>query len=105
MARQADPQMITANRLRDGEVIWWNAGRWVEALAEGEVFPDPAAADAALEAAKAFVRSNVVVNPYLFDVRLEAGHIRPVKEREIIRAAGPSVAKHHGKQAQGARHV
>ncbi len=105
MAKQADPQMITANRLRDGEVVWWNAGRWVEALAEGEVFPDPTGADAALEAARAFVRDNVVVNPYLFDVRFEAGAIRPVKEREIIRAAGPSVALHHGKQAGRTPHV
>jgi hypothetical protein len=105
MAKQADPQMLTANRLRDGEVVWWKSGQWVTTLAEGEVFADPAAADAALEAAKAFVRDNVVVAPYLFDVRLEAGRILPVKEREIIRAAGPSVARHHGKQALGARHV
>ena len=88
MAKQADPQMITANRLRDGEV-----------------FPDPAAADSALEAAKVFVRDNVVVNPYLFDVRLQGGAIHPVKEREIIRADGPSVALHHGKQAGRAPHV
>ncbi len=97
------PQMITANRLRDGEVVWWKAGQWVTALADGEVFQDPKAADQALEASMAFVRENVVVNPYLFDVRLEDGTLRPVKEREIIRAAGPSVRMDTGKQAQGNR--
>lgn len=95
------PQMITANRLRDGEVVWWKAGQWVTALADGEVFEDPKAADKALEASMAFVRENLVVNPYLFDIRLVGGAIRPVKEREIIRAAGPSVRTDTGKQAQG----
>ena len=93
------PQMITANRLRDGEVVWWNAGRWVMSLAEGEVFAEPKAADSALEQAVASVRDNTMVNPYLFDVRVEGGVIKPVKEREIIRAAGPSVRTDTGKQA------
>lgn len=97
------PQMITANRLRDGEVVWWSRGQWVTALADGEVFQDPKAADTALEAAMAGVRDNVVVTPYLFDVREEAGKRVPVKEREIIRAAGPSVRTDTGKQAGPAR--
>ena len=59
------PQMLTANRLRDGEVVWWTHGAWVEALKDGEVFADQAMADAALKAADAFVQKNVVVNPYL----------------------------------------
>jgi hypothetical protein len=92
-------QMITANRLRDGEVVWWTKDGWAVELKDGAAFADPKEADAALEAAQAFVRDNVVVNPYLFDVRVEGGAIRPVKEREIIRATGPTVAKGHGKQA------
>jgi hypothetical protein len=99
---QALPQMITANRLRDGEVVWWNAGRWVEMLSDGEVFSDSDAAKAALIKALVFVNENVVVNPYLFQVRLQAGALHPVEEREIVRALGPSVAKNYGKQA---RHV
>ncbi len=93
------PQMLTANRLRDGEVVWWARGQWVAALKEGEVFADQAAADAALKDAGAFVDKNIVVNPYLFDVRVEGGAIRPVKERELIRAGGPSVHENLGKQA------
>ena len=92
------PQMLTANRLRDGEVVWWSHGDWAVALKDGEIFPDQATADAALKAADAFVQKNIVVNPYLFDVRVEGDAIRPVKERELIRAGGPSV-QNLGKQA------
>jgi len=91
--------MLTANRLVDGDVLYWKQGGWVLALKEGEVFADPAAADAALAAAQAFVTQNKVVNPYLFDVKTDAHGIHPVKEREIIRAAGPTVRGDLGKQA------
>jgi hypothetical protein len=93
------PQMLTANRLRDGDVVYWKAGGWVEALKDGEVFSDSGPADAALAAAQSFVTGNVVVTPYLFDIRVDANGIHPVKEREIIRAAGPSVRDDLGKQA------
>jgi len=91
--------MITANRLIDGEVLYFRAGGWVSAFVEGEVYDDPAAAKAGLEAAEAFVRDNVVVGLYAFDVRHVAGAIEPVKEREMIRAAGPSNRTDTGKQA------
>jgi hypothetical protein len=93
------PQMLTANRLRDGDVLYWKAEGWVLKLAQGEVFDDPRSADAALAAAATFVQGNEVVAPYLFDVRVDAAGIHPVKEREIIRAAGPSVRTDLGKQA------
>ena len=57
------------------------------------------AAEATLKSAAEFVRQRVVVNPYLFDVRVEGGAVRPVKMRETIRAAGPTVHREHGKQA------
>jgi hypothetical protein len=77
-------------------VLYWRAGGWVDAFAEAEVFADTADGEAALNAAKAFVAGNTVVNPYLFEVR----DGRPAKEREIIRAAGPSVRPDVGKQAE-----
>jgi hypothetical protein len=92
-------QMLTANRLRDGDVVYWRAGGWVEALGQGDVFFAQDEAEAALEAARKFVADNVVVNPYLFDVRAEADGVHPVKEREIVRAAGPTVREDLGKQA------
>ena len=92
-------QMLTSNRLRDGDVLYWSRGAWVLRLEDGEVFSDPAAAEAALAAAQKDILENKVVAAYLFDVRLEGGKIRPVKEREIIRAAGPTVRADTGKQA------
>ena len=95
----ASSQMLTANRLKDGDVLYWKGGDWVLTLAEGDVFADEAAAEAALAAAQKDVTGNRVVAPYLFDVRVENGVIRPVKEREIIRAAGPTIRPDTGKQA------
>lgn len=95
------PQMLTANRLRDGDVVYWCAGGWVEAFDKGDVFATETDADAALRAAGKFVADNVVVNPYLFDVRAGADGVTPVKEREIVRAAGPTVRSDLGKQADG----
>ncbi|MDE2112205.1 MAG: DUF2849 domain-containing protein [Alphaproteobacteria bacterium] len=91
-------QMLTANRLRDGDVVYWRGGGWVETFGEGDVFAGKAEAEAALEAARKFVADNVVVNPYLFEVQADG---TPVKEREIIRAAGPTVRHDLGKQARG----
>lgn len=95
-------QVLTANRLRDGEVVYWADGHWLTSLSEAEIFTTKDIAQAALEAAGQFVADRIVVNPYLFDVRHEEGRLRPVEERELIRAAGPTVRRDVGKQA---RHV
>jgi Protein of unknown function (DUF2849) len=92
-------QMLTANRLRDGDVLYRKGAGWVLFLAEGDVYRDQASADAALAAANAELVRNEFVAPYLFEVREKDGQIAPVKEREIIRAAGPTVHRHTGKQA------
>lgn len=96
------PQVLTANRLRDGEVVYWRDGAWVTALGVSQVLHAEGDAKAALAAAEAFVREHVVVNPYLFEVREVGVGLRPVEEREIIRATGPSIRRDLGKQA---RHV
>ena len=88
-------QKLTANRLIDGVVLYWRGGDWTESFAEGEVLATPEAGKAALAAAQDFVARNQVVGVYLFDLKGEA----PLKEREIIRAAGPSVRPDLGKQA------
>jgi hypothetical protein len=91
-------QILTANRLVDGTVVYWRDSRWVEALGEANIFPTEAEGEAARIAAQPFVANNIVINPYLFDVRPDG---TPVKEREIIRAAGPSIHDNLGKQAEG----
>lgn len=95
-------QILTANRLRSGEVVYWARGAWVAALDEAEVFADKSTAQEALTTAGNAVSDGIVVNPYLFDVRREAGVLKPVKEREVIRAAGPSVRLDLGKQSSEA---
>jgi hypothetical protein len=93
------PQMLTANRLRLGEVVYWNTAKgWVSRFEEAEVLPDDRA-EAALTAAAEWVRKREVVAPYLFDVRLQDGRPVPVKVREVIRANGPTVRLDLGKQA------
>lgn len=89
--QKSGPQMLTANRLRDGAVLYRKANSWVEQLADGNVYDDETTAQAALTAAQAELPHNTIVSPYLFEVRHDNGHIVPVKEREIIRAQGPSI--------------
>jgi len=93
------PQVLTANRLRDGDVVYWRDGAWVEAFADAQIFEAKADADATLLRAAADVKARRVVNPYLFPVRREGGLVRAVEEREIVRSEGPSVRRDLGKQA------
>lgn len=91
-------QMLTANRLVDGDVLYRKGAGWVLSLADGDVY-DEAGAATALAAAQAETIQNMFVAPYLFEVRVSGDVITPVKEREIIRAAGPTVRADLGKQA------
>ena len=92
---------ITANRLIDGEVVFWNEGRWVERFAEAQIFqPDDGHAEAALDVAKG--QPTVVVDAYFIDVEeAPTGGLAPVSYRERLRALGPTNLPHHGKQAEG----
>ena len=93
---------ITANRLIDGEVVFWNEGRWVERFAEAQIFQpgDDAHAEAALDVAKG--QPTVIVEPYFIDVEeAPTGGLAPVSYRERLRALGPTNLPHHGKQAEG----
>ena len=93
------PQVLTANRLVVGEVVYWNEARgWVSRLEEAQVLAD-SEAEAVLARADEWVQKREVVAPYLFDVRLEKGIAVPVKVREAIRAAGPTVRLDLGKQS------
>lgn len=92
------PQVLTANRLVVGEVVYWGGSGWVQRLAQAEVLMN-GAGEAALAGAAEWVRKGEVVAPYLFDVRVNDGVPTPVKVREIIRAAGPTVRRDLGKQA------
>lgn len=81
-------KIITANRLSDGRVIYWDADGQPTAHFEHALHLEADAAQLVL--AKAEARPDVFVNPYLTEV--EAG--RPVgrdRLKESLRATGPSV--------------
>lgn len=90
---------LTANRLSDGEVVFWKAGAWVERLAEADLFDDDAPATEAEALAKG--QPTIVIDPYVIELVESAGFWAPVSYRERIRALGPTNHEHHGKQAEG----
>lgn len=91
---------LTANRLIDGDVVFWKAGQWVEQFGDAQLWADDD--PAALEAeAAGKAQPKVVVDAYLIDLIESEGLWAPVSYRERIRALGPTNHLHHGKQAAG----
>lgn len=93
-------KILAANRLIDGIAVWLGPdGTWVDDINGADVVADPAAADALLAIAREAVAANIIVEPELIDVDLAGGEVRPLRLRERIRAAGPSIHPSLGKQA------
>jgi hypothetical protein len=90
---------ITASDLRDGEAVFWAAGRWVRRFADAELFDAPETLEAALAEAKG--QPTAVVDAYMIDVVLEEGLPVPTSYRERVRALGPTIHPEMGKQAEG----
>ena len=60
----ASPQMLTANRLDDGDVLYWKAGDWVDSAARRRGLRRlPRRPTRRWPRRKPFVTGNVVVNP------------------------------------------
>ncbi len=94
-------QVLTANRLSDGEAVWWSAdNRWSETLHGAEVAADEAAADELSIIGKAALAANRVVDVNLIEVEIAGAAIVPLRLREKIRAAGPTNRPDLGKQAR-----
>jgi hypothetical protein len=94
------PQVVSANRLDDGIVVFLGRGDiWVERIAEAEVFADKAALAAGAARGDAAVKNNLVVDIAPVDVEITPRGPEPTHIRERIRAAGPTVRLDHGKQA------
>ena len=98
-------KILTANRLIDGVAVWYAAdGSWAESLDRAELAADTDS-ETRLEAlGKAAHAANLVVDVDLVDVNVVDGAIRPLRLREVIRAAGPTNRIDLGKQAD-ARHA
>lgn len=93
---------LTANRLLDGEVVFWNQGAWKTRFGEAQLFDNDEVAEAAVAKAQ---QPTVVVEPYLIDVEAEEGGYAPIAFRERIRALGPLNHPQHGKQSEGGHDI
>jgi hypothetical protein len=104
MAKQAalSHAVVTANRLTDGAVVFQdNAGTWVEQIAQAAVL-EGTALDAAVAAGKVSEHRQEVVESYPVEVDVREGIPVPVRQRERVRALGPTIRTDLGKQAAGA---
>ena len=85
-------RIITANRLGDGFVVYRApGGRWTERLAEAEAADSDAAEARLLAAAEQAVAARLVVGPYAVAVERDGDTLKPLSQRERIRAQGPTV--------------
>ena len=86
------PQMLIANRLSDGLIVFRAAdGSWVDSIANGTLIEDPQQAEDLLEQSQADEVNNLIIDPNLIDVTERDGKRTPDAIREAIRAAGPTV--------------
>jgi uncharacterized protein DUF2849 len=95
-------QLVTANRLRDGIVVFLTrSGIWSEKIDDAALALEPQAA-AALEArAKDDETATLVTGSYLIDAERRDSRIRAAHIRERMRTLGPTVRLDLGKQADG----
>jgi hypothetical protein len=94
-------KVLTANRLIDGEAVWYSAEqRWAETIVGAEVARDKVAEQTLDAIGKAAYANNEVLDVELIDVALVDGAIVPQRLRERIRAAGPTNRTDLGKQAR-----
>ena len=84
-------QIVTANRLIDGAVVYLSANEtWSPWIGDAHVLEEEQTANAALASGFSFAERNEVIDPYLVDVVRNANTLVPLRYREIIRAKGPS---------------
>lgn len=84
-------QVLTANRLVDGAAVWYDGSSWIETLKGAEVArtgDDAARLEAIGKKAHA---DNLVVDVNLIDVEDTPLGLLPLRLRERIRAAGPTI--------------
>ncbi|MFN4191435.1 MAG: DUF2849 domain-containing protein [Tabrizicola sp.] len=97
MSRRFTPKIVTANRLREGDVVYLKADdSWSPFHHEAELIEDEAHAQMRLLHANA--QKLAIVGAYLADARPGPNGPEPTHFREEFRTRGPS-NYHHGKQA------
>lgn len=93
-------QVLTANRLSDGAVVYLTpTGTWSEVITDSRIARDADASAELLADGLEVAGGRVADAPYLIDVATGDEGIRPLRYREQIRAFGPSVHPEFGRQA------
>ncbi|TPI75863.1 DUF2849 domain-containing protein [Mesorhizobium sp. B2-8-9] len=92
-------KVLTANRLSDGIAVWYAAGGWAETVGHADIAHDKTAEDRLEAIGAAAAANNEVVDVNIIDVAIVDGLVEPVRLREKIRAAGPTIRTDLGKQA------
>ena len=84
--------ILTANRLGNGTAVFLDfEGAWSEIIAEAVVANSPDEVRALEDRGAYDSAHNLVVEPYLIEVREVAGRIEPIRYRERVRAGGPTI--------------
>ena len=92
MSKTTEISVLTANRLGDGIVVFLDfEGAWSETIAEAVVARSPDEVRALQDRGTYDAEHNLVVEPYLVEVRETAGGLAPIRYRERVRVAGPSI--------------
>jgi uncharacterized protein DUF2849 len=98
MARAYTPKVLTANRLIEGDVVYYGQdGTWVLSHDDALFLADETQANELL--ARANAQADLLVGAYLADATLIDGKPVPTHFREAFRTRGPSNYA-HGKQAE-----
>lgn len=85
-------QIVTANRLRDGAVVYLSRTLgWSERIADSRLCDGAEDRDRLLAVATRAVTRCEIVDPYAVDVVEDGDSIRPLRRREAIRVSGPSI--------------
>ena len=96
MSRKKGPQILTANDLLSGDIVYWTGSRWSRVHSEAHVFDEKEEAEGAL--AEAEDDEATVVSAFLAVVALDTnGRPVPGHYRDRIRATGPTIR--YGKDA------
>jgi hypothetical protein len=94
-------KILAANRLRDGQAVWFSAELgWAETIAAADIAREKADEERLALIGQAGKQDNEIVDPELIDVEIVGGAIRPLRLRERIRAAGPTIRPDLGIQAR-----
>lgn len=95
-------QIMTANRLLDGEVVYLTAGdHWSEFYGDAQIAKSKEEAQTFAERARVAEARHEIVDAYLIKVgRAEDGSLALLSMKERIRSQGPTTRRDLGKQAK-----